>query len=76
MAKPKKKGKGHICPTCSQETWVIDDDTGINPLDIPMSEYHVRCRECLWPVAKSIVTSDGLCEICNTKKKEKEEHHV
>lgn len=62
--KVKKK-----CPTCTREYDVIEY-YGIDPLDIPISEYHVRCRKCLWPVAMSIVSDDGLCELCTMELRE------
>lgn len=37
---------------------------GIDPLTISLSEYHVRCVRCCWPVVKSFVREGGLCPIC------------
>jgi hypothetical protein len=31
---------------------------------VSCSEYHVRCVRCEWPVAKTHISLEGLCEVC------------
>ena len=42
--------------------------TNRDPMNIPCSEYHIRCERCLWPTAKSMMDEDGVCSICKGKK--------
>lgn len=31
---------------------------------LPCSEYHIRCVRCEWPVAKTMISPEGLCYEC------------
>lgn len=31
---------------------------------IPCSSAHIRCERCKWPVAKTLISGDGLCYYC------------
>ena len=35
--------------------------------NIPCSDLHIRCVRCKWPVAKSKMDEDGICETCKGK---------
>ena len=39
-----------------------------NPLSIKLSEYHVRCLRCHWPVVKKYLSVDGICKVCKKSK--------
>lgn len=36
----------------------------IEGLQVPCSEYHIRCIRCGWPVAMSRMGEDKICDIC------------
>jgi len=40
----------------------------IEGIQIPCSEYHVRCIRCGWPVAINMVGEEKICRICKRKK--------
>lgn len=53
------------CPTCH---YPIPDESGMEYImSIPLSEYHVRCERCKWPVAK-VMVKNGLCWLCSKRK--------
>lgn len=52
--------KNKICPTC--ELPIPTEKQMV----ITCSEYHVRCIRCNWPVAKTMMNKDGICDMCKT----------
>lgn len=52
------------CVTCGRE---MVPRSGIDPMMIPLSEHHIRCARCNWPIAKSVIDENGLCRICSRK---------
>jgi hypothetical protein len=57
-----KKHRGKICKECGLV--VPDKDNVEFALSIPLSEYHVRCERCQWPVAKLMMKDNVICSIC------------
>lgn len=53
------------CPCCGRK--LPKEKEEIDPLNVPMSDFHVRCVKCLWPVAKNIITENGICRVCTGK---------
>lgn len=53
-----------LCKTCHLP--VEKDIEGIN---IPCSEYHIRCMRCGWPVAKSRMDNTEICDLCSSRGK-------
>ncbi len=51
--------------TCTHCGFRIPTDRAIlEGQQMPCSPYHVRCVRCAWPVAKTLITQDGLCYRC------------
>lgn len=51
-----------ICSHCGHR--IPKEEDVERGMQIPCSPYHVRCVRCNWPVAKTLVTQDGLCYLC------------
>lgn len=62
-------GEFKICPTCHRAFEEKKKGRGVDPLTIPLSEYHVRCVLCQWPVDKRLVDAKGRCRICMRKER-------
>lgn len=58
--------KDKTCPTCHLRIPLDDRELA---LSITISEYHVRCERCQWPVAKKIMPDDGICHICKKRQR-------
>lgn len=52
------------CQHCGRKK-LRGPNKGVDPMTIPLSQYHVRCKHCLWPVATRIISESGLCRQCN-----------
>lgn len=53
-----------VCQHCGQ---VLPDHEGVQ-WTIPFNDkYHLRCRLCGWPCARSVATEDGRCRMCQQK---------
>ena len=52
------------CVTCGRE---MVPRSGIDPMTIPLSEHHIRCLKCHWPVARVSINENGLCRNCGKK---------
>lgn len=55
-----------ICETCG---FPIPNVRSIDPHTVPCSDNHIRCIRCGWPVAKSMIDEDEMCDLCKGKKK-------
>jgi len=49
------------CPTCFQIIPILKQDEKNIPFD---PKYHVVCKGCGWPVAKSLMKGHEVCRIC------------
>lgn len=61
------------CYTCGQHIGNVKRD---KILAIPISELHVRCIKCFWPVVNDprFVNERGECRMCFLQEKEVEQH--
>ncbi len=50
------------CPTC-RRAFSRDQETE-RAMQLPCSEYHVRCVRCYWPTGKNVIGNDGYCSTC------------
>lgn len=55
-------GTPHL-KTCYACSFRIPEELDMGP-EIPCSELHTRCMRCKWPVATSVMSESGMCEIC------------
>ena len=55
--------KNERCETCH-----LPIEKEIEGINVPCSEYHVRCVRCGWPVAKSRMGDAEICDLCKGKK--------
>lgn len=74
----RRQGTGtihlEVCESCG---FRIPQELDVaQALSIPCSPYHVRCVRCQWPVAKTLISEDGLCVTCMHERERRNYHRL
>lgn len=74
--KKRRKGTGtehlEVCTSCGYR--IPQESDTYKGLLIPCSSYHVRCVRCGWPVAKAVISPDGICVQCMDERERRNYH--